>query len=151
GLKQDTLGEIEAILYVETRTMLRVDDPGAECLGWTRRGWVSSSRESIVNTCGEGALVLFLKHLRRDVVMDILRNHNQAVWSSQNGRVITQLQGASGGGRMGEGAGIVGNEVDVELLGIEQPSKAIETEGKTGSQLLAQIECPEVRARAEEL
>src|SRR5262245_22563745 len=131
--------------------MLRVDDPGAECLGWTRRGRVSSSRESIVNTGGEGALVFLLEHLRRDVVMDVLHTHNQAVWSSQNGRVMTQLQGTSGGGRMGEGAGVVGNEAGVELLGIEQPSKAIETEGKTGSQLLTQIECPEVRARAEEV
>src|SRR5918911_176185 len=83
--------------------------------------------------------------------MDILRTHSETVLSPQNGRLMTQLQGASGRGRMGEGAGVVGNEVDVELLSVQQPSKAIEAEGKTGSQLLAQIERPEVCARAEEV
>src|SRR5262249_42891915 len=50
GGKEDALGEIEAVLHIETRTLLRVDHPGTEHPQWTRRSWVSSSREGIVNT-----------------------------------------------------------------------------------------------------
>ena len=84
-------------------------------------------------------------------MMHIFRTHNQAVLSPENGGAMTELERASRGCRVGEGARVVGDEADVELLSMQYASKAIEAEGKTGPQLLAQIEGPEIRAGAEEI
>jgi len=69
--------------------------------------------------------------------MDILRTRDQVVLSPENGCAMTELERASRGRRVGEGARVVGNEADVELFSMQYASKAIEIEGKTGPQLLA--------------
>src|SRR3989475_11286409 len=131
--------------------MLLVAHLGAECLQRARLGRVVSSRERSLETGRDGAVVLLLEHLRADVVMDILRTDDQVVLSPKHGGAMTELERASRGRRVGEGARVVGNEANVELFSMQYASKAIEIESKTGPQFLAQIEGPEVRAGAEEV
>src|SRR5438094_9171411 len=97
GLQEETPHQIEAVLHIETCPMLLVTNLDAECLQQARLGRLVSSRERRLDTCREGAVVFLLKHLRADVVMHILRTHNQAVLSPENGCAMPQLERASVG------------------------------------------------------